>query len=123
MNLRWAIVSAKFLMHYFDVDVDIDQTVFLLNIYEKGFNMISNPLYEEVENLEIVKIDPNVNAELISCDEGQFISMVMMITMKSSLMPMGMVFIIRKGPSKLIKELYLSLKIEMCKNTSQNSCF
>lgn len=35
----------------FDEDADIDQPVFCLNIYEKGFHMISNPLYEEeVEN-------------------------------------------------------------------------
>lgn len=50
----------------FDEEVNMDRPLLCLNIYEKGFHMISNPLYEEmVEKPEMVKIGQNVNAELI----------------------------------------------------------
>lgn len=69
-------ILSEFFNTLFDEDADINQPMLCLNIYEKGFHIISNPLYEEeVENIEIVKIDQNVNAELISCDEDQFPSM------------------------------------------------
>lgn len=59
----------------FDEDIDMDQPVLCLNIFERGFHLISNLLYEEIiENSEILNVDQYVIVDLMLFDEDQFSS-------------------------------------------------
>lgn len=60
----------------FDEDIDMDQPILFLNIFERGFHLISNPLYEEIiENPRILNIDQGVIVYFMLFDENQFSSM------------------------------------------------
>lgn len=59
----------------FDEDIDMDQPVLCLNIFERGFHLISNPLYEEIiENPGILNVDQNGIVDLINEDEFYLIT-------------------------------------------------